>query len=205
MEGPGYFVFALMQYHQLKKSSQSKTTYQHNTSLTPDNILKTQKATTAYHKSSKQLHLTLSITSKLQTIKSKFTKPACRMPSGLLILHVPSNPEEAPQFVRLGRKGISRKVFFLHPNGEYYKVPQYTGLMGHERDCGPQTAPQFVSPRMINGVYALSTGLGLICGTYRAALREHAWVVAVVSILELLLPYKSKLTQDVCQAGLRQM
>ena len=68
------------------------------------------------------------------------------MPSGLLILHVPPNPKESPQFVRLARKGIGgMKVVFLHPNGGLYKVPQYTDLKGHQRDCGPQTAPVFVS------------------------------------------------------------
>ena len=159
MEGPAYFAFAMIQYQQLKKSSQIKTAYQHNTSANPTNILKTKETTITYRESSKQSHLALSITSKLRNLKFKFTELACKMPSGLLILHVPSNPKESPQFVRLGRKGIGRKVIFLHPNGEYYKVPQYTDLQGHERDCGPQTAPVFVSIPTITGAYAPKTGL----------------------------------------------
>ena len=159
MEGPAYFAFAMIQYRELKKSSQIKTTYQHNTSANPNNILQTQETTTSSHKPFKKPHLPLSITSKLRNLKSKFTELACKMPSGLLILHVPSNPKESPQFVRLGRKGIGRKVIFLHPNGEYYKVPQYTDLQGHERDCGPQTAPVFVSTPTTTGAYAPKTGL----------------------------------------------
>lgn len=63
------------------------------------------------------------------------------MPSGLVVLYVPSDPKEAPHFVRLARKGIGMTVVFLHPNGQLYKLPHYADLKRYERDCGPQTWP----------------------------------------------------------------
>ena len=184
----------MLQYRQLQKTSHSKASYQHNTSANPDNILKTQETTTPYRESFKTPHLSPSITSKLKNCKSKLTELACKMPSGLLILHVPSNLEESAQFVRLARKGFGRKVIFLHPNGEFYKVPQYTNLKGHERDCGPQTAPVFVSTPMTIRILPWTN----LWGLQGAAKRTCEGGCCGELSIDPFHPYKSKLSPDIC-------
>ena len=143
MEGTAFFYMALI-HHQNLRRSQSANHPPSNRPYQPPSITRNKKNRTANHsKVPHQSHLPSAITTKFNKLKSRLLdlNPWCKMPTGLLVLHVPSNPRESPQFVRLARKGIGMSVVFLHPNGQLYKVPHYSDLKGYERDCGPQTAP----------------------------------------------------------------
>ena len=142
MEGAAFFYYALVQHQQLKRST-SPLLPQTSATYRPSSIVyKKEKTTTNDSKLYHRPHIPTSIYSKYHKLKSRLAGlNPYKMPTGLVILYVPSNPKEAPHFVRLARKGISRAVVFLHPNGQLYKVPHYCDLKGYERDCGPQTAP----------------------------------------------------------------
>ncbi|CAF9907450.1 MAG: hypothetical protein HETSPECPRED_007131 [Heterodermia speciosa] len=142
MEGAAFFYIGLVQHQQRKRFLranlvQSTTTYQHSSIVS-----KRENTTTNQAKLPRRPQIPASFYSKYHQLKSRLAGlNPYKMPSGLVILYVPSNPKETPQFVRLARKGIGMNVVFLHPNGQLYKIPHYADLKGYVRDCGPQTAP----------------------------------------------------------------
>lgn len=87
----------------------------------------------------------------LKVTKFHKTRHHKAMSPALHVLYIPPSPYEAPQLVRLARKGLSRTIVFLHPNGELYELPGCGELKSYERDCGPSTQPVFGGKRACEG------------------------------------------------------
>ncbi|KAL8797793.1 MAG: hypothetical protein Q9195_000145 [Heterodermia aff. obscurata] len=142
MEGAAFFYLSLIQHQQLKRSTCANLAQTSTTYPSSSIVNKKDKTVTNQSKLPHRPHIPASFYSKYHRFRSRLAAlNPYKMPSGLVILYVPSNPRETPQFLRLARKGIGRTVVFLHPNGQLYKIPHYADLKGYERDCGPQTAP----------------------------------------------------------------
>ena len=142
MEGAAFFYMALVQHQQVKELKR-KNLAKAQTADQPSSIINKKEKTTKNHsKTPHRPHIPTSFYSKYQQLKSRLAGlNPYKMPSGIVILYVPSDPKETPQFVRVARKGIGMTAVFLHPNGRLYKIPRYADLRGYERDCGPQTTP----------------------------------------------------------------
>jgi len=147
MEGTAFLFLAINEFQRSKSTSYpykpphpqhpQRPTYKHKP-------LKESRLCTA---------ISTHVSSTIHKVASKLHKirEHQKMPPALHVLYIPPDPAEAPQFVRLARKGLGRTVVFLHPNGELYKLPSYVLLKGYERNCGPLTAPVFGGKRACEG------------------------------------------------------
>jgi len=147
MEGTAFLFLAINEFQRSKSNSYPYKPPHNHPSQRP----------TYKHKPLKESRLCTAISthvsSTIHKVASKLHKirEHQKMPPALHVLYIPPDPAEAPQFVRLARKGLGRTVVFLHPNGELYKLPSYALLKGYERDCGPLTTPVFGGKRACEG------------------------------------------------------
>ena len=118
MEGAAFVYLAVAAHQQNKLTQLARSSDQSHIPQHRNTFLDGSGATATQQRIFRRPDFS-SYSSQFHKLKSRLAKlRSCEMPSGLLILYVPSNPAEAPQFVRVARKGI-RVSSFLCPRSLY--------------------------------------------------------------------------------------